>query len=51
LDNDHHETPQDHNSALHDQNAMLASRLDALTTQLEQAIAVSQGLQTHAART
>jgi hypothetical protein len=50
LDDDHHETRQDHNSALHDQNAMLASRLEALTAQLEQAIAVSQGLQTHAAR-
>ncbi|KAG9094381.1 hypothetical protein FRC06_010862 [Ceratobasidium sp. 370] len=37
-------------TALHDQNAMLAARLESLTTQLEQAIVVSQGLQTHAAR-
>ncbi|KAB5592829.1 cell cycle arrest in response to pheromone-like protein [Ceratobasidium theobromae] len=39
-------------NALHaaEQNAILAARLEALTTQLEQAITLSQGLQTHAER-
>lgn len=46
----HQNVHEQNNSAQHDQNAMLASRLEALTAQLEQAIAVSQGLQSHAAR-
>lgn len=46
----HQSSHDQNNSALHDQNAMLAARLEALTAQLEQAIAVSQGLQSHAAR-
>ncbi|KAL5632706.1 hypothetical protein ACGC1H_005604 [Rhizoctonia solani] len=39
-------------NALHaaEQNAILSQRLEALTAQLEQAIALSQGLQTHAER-
>ncbi|CUA68848.1 Sarcolemmal membrane-associated protein [Rattus norvegicus] [Rhizoctonia solani] len=39
-------------NALHaaEQNAILSERLEALTTQLEQAIALSQGLQSHAER-
>ncbi|CAE6458980.1 unnamed protein product [Rhizoctonia solani] len=39
-------------NALHaaEQNAILSERLEALTAQLEQAIALSQGLQTHAER-
>ncbi|KAG8709279.1 hypothetical protein FRC08_018432 [Ceratobasidium sp. 394] len=52
MDDEHHQNvdPDHSTAALHDQNAMLATRLEALTAQLEQAIAVSQGLQTHAAR-
>ncbi|KAG9093328.1 hypothetical protein FS749_014568, partial [Ceratobasidium sp. UAMH 11750] len=52
MDDEHHQNiyPDHSTAALHDQNAMLAARLEALTAQLEQAIAVSQGLQTHAAR-
>ncbi|CAE6478532.1 unnamed protein product [Rhizoctonia solani] len=39
-------------NAMHaaEQNAILSERLEALTAQLEQAIALSQGLQTHAER-
>ncbi|KAG8700227.1 hypothetical protein FRC09_006099 [Ceratobasidium sp. 395] len=54
MDDEHHQEnnvhPDHSTAALHDQNAMLTARLEALTAQLEQAIAVSQGLQTHAAR-
>ncbi|QRV92339.1 FHA domain protein [Ceratobasidium sp. AG-Ba] len=54
MDDEHHQRATSHidrsTAALHDQNAMLAARLEALTSQLEQAITVSQGLQTHAAR-
>ncbi|KAG8692529.1 hypothetical protein FRC08_009716 [Ceratobasidium sp. 394] len=51
MDDEHHQNvyPDHSTAALHDQNTMLAARLEALTAWLEQAIVMSQGLQTHAA--